>query len=229
MRFLRPLALALVLFLIVRALLFEAFKIPTSSMEPTLLPGDFVLVNKAIYGSKISPGLGVPGWEDPKRGDIIVFQPPHDPNRNYVKRVVGQPGDTVAMIDRIIFVNGEILGENYLETATGQEKVIDVRHSDMEWQEEYSIHTDQVTMESSETEYRPSRDNWGPLSVPSENFFVLGDNRNDSEDSRYWGFVKRGSIDGKAWLIYYSSELDYDSLKQWYQALRWERIGRRID
>lgn len=225
----RPILAALILFFAFRALLLEAFQIPTSSMESALLPGDFVLVNKAVFGSKSVSGLlKLPGWEDPKRGDIVVFQPPHDPERNYVKRVIGIPGDTVEMRDKQVFINGGSLQEDYLSDVV--EQSLDVSHSDMSWQETFRVkpkNTEIVTVQS-ESDYRPSRDNWGPLFVPGDKFFVLGDNREDSEDSRYWGFVSRDSMEGKAWLIYYSIEPGYQGYKSWLKGIRWERVGQKI-
>ena len=227
-RLARPLLIALILFFTVRALLLEAFKIPTSSMESALLPGDFVLVNKAVFGSKNSLGLPeIPGWEDPKRRDIVVFQPPHDPGRNYVKRVIGLPGDTLEMKDRDVFINGIALFEDYLKDST--EQSVDVSHSDMNWQKEHIVYPDTTLLDIGQFTYRPSRDNWGPLYVPENNFFVLGDNRDDSEDSRYWGFVSRDSVEGKAWLIYYSVEPGYKDYRSWLRSIRWERFARRID
>lgn len=110
----RSLFFALILFLVVRAFLVEAFKIPTSSMEGTLLVGDFLLVNKAVYGAEVPLlGMKLPAWREPRRGDIVVFNPPHDPLKNYVKRVVGVPGDTLEMRDKALYVNGVEVNEEY--------------------------------------------------------------------------------------------------------------------
>lgn len=227
-RLARPILIALFLFFTVRALVLEAFKIPTSSMEKALLPGDFVLVNKAVFGSSNLFGLpGVPGWENPKRRDVVVFQPPHDPGRNYVKRVIGLPGDTVEMRDGDVFINGMVLVEDYLENHTKES--LDVRHLDMDWQKEHIVYADTTQPDIRQSTYRPSRDNWGPLYVPGHKFFVLGDNRDDSEDSRYWGFVSRDSMEGKAWLIYYSVEPGYEDFRSWVRSIRWERVARRIE
>ena len=111
----RSIIFAVVLFLAVRAFLVEAFKIPTSSMEGTLLVGDYLLVNKAVYGAEVPLlGLRLPAWREPSRGEVVVFHPPHDPDKNYVKRVVGVPGDTLQMRDKTLFVNGREMQENYV-------------------------------------------------------------------------------------------------------------------
>ncbi|SVB75286.1 uncharacterized protein METZ01_LOCUS228140 [marine metagenome] len=225
----RSVVLALLLFSLVKTLVLEAFKIPTSSMASTLLPGDFVLVNKAVYGTRISSDWGIPGWNDPERGDVVVFQPPHDPLRNYVKRVIAEPGDIIEMRDGTVFVNGESFVEDYLNNSLVSTQNVDVRHSDMDWQVGYWVNSDSMAIRDRQDRYRPSRDNWGPLRVPMGEFFVLGDNRNDSEDSRYWGFVVRSSIQGKAWFIYYSAEPRHNNYRSWLNTLRWDRIGKRIN
>lgn len=216
----RSIALAFVLFLVVRALVVEAFKIPTGSMEGTLLVGDFLLVNKAVYGAEIpGTGLHLPAFAEPHRGDVVVFNPPHEPAKNYVKRLIGEPGDTLEMRDKRLFVNGREVHEPYVHFVDPSG---DAMHSDMKrWQVEFVI--------AAPTAYTPSRDTWGPLIVPDSSYFVLGDNRDNSEDSRYWGFVHRDRIRGRPWFVYYSFDPSADGGIPWLKAVRWGRIGHRID
>ena len=219
---LRSLAIALVLFVFVRTFGVEAFKIPTGSMEETLLVGDFLLVNKAAYGTPI-PGtdLWMPSFTEPERGDVIVFHPPHEPDRNYVKRVVGAPGDTLQMRDKQLFLNGAPVDEPYARILDAHRDAV---HPNMRWQRGHLIAAlpdpDDVT-----DEYEPTRDNWGPLVVPPDRFFVLGDNRDYSEDSRYWGFVERDQIRGSPWLVYYSAEPPTTHPGGWIDRVRWRRFG----
>ncbi|MBI4540321.1 MAG: signal peptidase I [Gemmatimonadetes bacterium] len=210
-------AIALVLFFIIRAFLLEAFKIPTGSMENTLLVGDFLLVNKAVYGAEI-PGTGVrlPGYEAPERTDIVVFNPPHDPGKNYVKRLVALPGDTLAMRHKVLYLNGEPQPEPWARSIDPHG---DVTHPGMGWQYRY------LAPGISNGEYRPTRDNWGPLVVPPGKYFVLGDNRDNSEDSRYWGFIDRSAIKGRPLIIYYSFDPQSLDPFPWIQDIRWRRIG----
>ena len=128
----RSLLVAFVLFLLIRAFVVEAFKIPTSSMENTLLVGDFLLVNKAIYGAEL-PGtwLRLPAFHEPGRGDVVVFNPPHEPDKNYVKRLVGLPGDTLQMRDKVLFLNGQPVEEPY---ARYIDRNGDAVHPRMRWQ-----------------------------------------------------------------------------------------------
>ena len=216
---LRSLAVAFVLFLVIRATLVEAFKIPTSSMEGTLLVGDFLLVNKAVYGARV-PGTErfLPAIEEPARGDVIVFHPPHEPRRNYVKRVVGAPADTLEMRDKRLYLNGEEVSEPYVRYLDARG---DAAHPDMEWQSNHLI-------AAPSPGYHPTRDNWGPLVVPPGSYFVLGDNRDNSEDSRYWGFVARDQIRGRPWFVYYSFyRLEGDERSRW-GGVRWGRVGTLI-
>jgi signal peptidase I len=212
--------LTLVLFLLIRAFALEAFTIPTSSMENTLLVGDFLLVNKALYGAEI-PGTRVrlPAFRDPQRGEVVVFRPPHDPARNYVKRIVALPGDTVAMREKILHVNGVAQEEEY---AIHRQARGDAFHPGMAWQSGF------LAAARPRRRYVPSRDNWGSLVVPPGKYFVLGDNRDNSEDSRYWGFVGREEIHGHPWLIYLSVEKGEDSLVGWLGKVRWRRLGHRV-
>ena len=181
--------IAVVLFLVIRTFLVEAFRIPTGSMEKTLLVGDFLLVNKAVYGAQV-PGtkLELPAFSSPKRGDIIVFTPPHEPGKNYVKRLVGMPGDTLAMRDKVLYINGVPQVEPYVQHTDPSGQSIHV--PDMYWQRNY------LAPGVDPEQYRPTRDNWGPIVVPEGRYFVLGDNRDDSEDSRYWGFIDDAAIKG---------------------------------
>jgi signal peptidase I len=213
----RSLAVAFLLFLLIRALVVEAFKIPTSSMENTLLVGDFLLVNKAVYGAEI-PGTSItlPAFTEPDRGDVVVFNPPHDPVKNYVKRLVGMPGDTLEMRGKQLYLNGVALDEPY---ARYVDREGDAVHPGMSWQESHLVASNR------RRGYRPSRDSWGPIEVPEDRFFVLGDNRDNSEDSRYWGFVDRSSIRGRPWFVYYSFDAARIRGLPWVRDIRWERIG----
>lgn len=215
----RSILVAFVLFLVIRTFVIEAFKIPTSSMEKTLLVGDFLLVNKAVYGAEIpGTGLHLPAFDEPHRGDVIVFKPPHDPEKNYVKRVVGVPGDTLEMVDKVLYVNGRPSHEPY---ARYIDRTHDAEHPDMKkWQSNYLI--------AGTTDYHPSRDTWGPIVVPDRRYFVLGDNRDNSEDSRYWGFVDRDAIRGRPWIVYYSFDPRASGVLPWLTAVRWNRIGGAI-
>jgi signal peptidase I len=217
---LRSIALALLVLFVVRSLVVEAFKIPTSSMEGTLMAGDFLLVNKAVYGAEI-PGVGItlPSFGAPERGEVVVFNPPHEPSKHYVKRLVGMPGDTLEMRDKALLVNGVPSKEPY---ARHGDEHGDAVHPGMAWQARF------LAGGPRPGRYRPSRDNWGPIVVPEDRYFVLGDNRDNSEDSRYWGFVERESIRGRPWIVYYSSEPEVRSGLAWFREIRWERIGGRI-
>ena len=212
---------ALVLFLFVRTFMVEAFQIPTASMENTLLVGDFLLVNKMVYGAEI-PGVDLqfPAFETPKKGDVVVFEPPpgahQPPHTNYVKRIVGAGGDTLQMRHATLLVNGIEIEEPY---AHGDRRIGDVPSANFAWQHEYLV--DRPPRKP----YLPTRDNWGPLYVPEGDFFVLGDNRSNSEDSRYWGFVPRASIHGRPMIVYYSYDRRQDpAALPWLTEIRWNRI-----
>jgi signal peptidase I len=217
---LKSLTVALILFLVLRTFVIEAFRIPTASMESTLLVGDFLLVNKAVYGAQV-PGTAarLPAFGEPARGDVVVFTPPHEPTKNYVKRLVGLPGDTLFMRDKVLFVNGALVAEPYAQHADP----LDVHSPGMRWQLDYLIGP------AERHRYRPSRDNWGPVIVPPERFFVLGDNRDDSEDSREWGFVDQAAVKGKPLFVYYSFNPRTRRSVPWLTEIRWDRIGDMID
>jgi signal peptidase I len=166
-----------------RIFAFQAFKIPTGSMEDNLKVGDHIIVNKFIYGPGTTLGGMLP-LREIRRGDIIVFRYPLNPDTDYVKRVVGLPGDTVEVKDKIVSINGKPMSEPYV------------------------IHVDPRVMPSrpSLPEYGGVRDQYGPYTVPDGQYFAMGDNRDRSSDSRYWGTVPRSMIKGRAFMVYWSFE-----------------------
>lgn len=188
--------IAFLIALVIRTFVIQAFKIPSGSMIPTLLVGDHILVNKFLLGTPVDiPFTNVtlfrmPGLRKVRRGDVVVFKYPEDPKRDFIKRVVGVGGDVVTAKDKVVYVNGRRLVEPYTQ------------------------HVDD--------EIKPGqfdkRDNFGPVVVPKGAVFVMGDNRDQSYDSRFWGFVEDSEIKGKAIIIYWS----WDSDKTW---VRFGRIG----
>jgi signal peptidase I len=217
----KSLQIAILLFLFVRAFLVEAFKIPSGSMERTLLVGDFLLVNKLVYGAEVPfTGKHLPAVQRPDRGDVVVFQWPEDPTKNFVKRLVGVPGDTLAMRDGVLLVNGVVQRERYV---THTEPDVDPSGEEFRWQNDYLVRTAEAR-----AGYHPSRNNWGPLIVPSHSYFVLGDNRDNSLDSRYWGFVPDSLIRGRPMFVYYSYAPNAARGLAWLTEVRWDRLGERI-
>ena len=214
--------IAIVLFLFVRTFLVEAFKIPSGSMEKTLLVGDFLLVNKLVYGAEVPfTGKHLPAIRHPQRGDVIVFQWPVDPSKNFVKRLVGVPGDTLKMIEGDLYVNG--VRQDEKRYVTHSEPIeSDPTAPDFEWQKKYLVKTAEAAVGT------PSRNNWGPLVVPGDEYFVLGDNRDNSLDSRYWQFVPDSLIRGRPMFVYYSYDPDSLDRMSWLTRIRWTRIGERV-
>ncbi|MFW5734307.1 MAG: signal peptidase I [Oceanidesulfovibrio sp.] len=183
--------IAFILAMIIRAFFVQAFKIPSGSMLETLQIGDHLLVSKLVYGIKVPfTNIEVVEFSKPERGDIVVFPFPVNPSQDFIKRIVGLPGETVEIRDKDVYINGEKLDEAYVQ------------------------HTDSRVLDS-------PRDNMEPRTVPEGEYFVMGDNRDESHDSRFWGFVKEDTIKGKAWIIYWSWKgLD---------NIRWNRIGDAVD
>ena len=214
----RSLGMAVVLFLVIKTFLVEAFQIASGSMTATLLTGDFLFVNKALYGAQI-PGTHtrLPGFREPRRGDIVVFAYPRDPRQDFVKRVIGVPGDTVAMRSGLVEVNGEAQDEPYVHRINPHN---DVYSADFRWQRDYYADSSQEARRS----YLPTRDTWGPLVVPPGKYFVLGDNRDDSLDSRYWGFVDASAIKGRTLLVYFSYDREARDAFPWVKDIRWSRL-----
>lgn len=195
-------AVALLIALLVRTFVIQAFKIPSGSMENTLLVGDHIFVNKFVYGYHLPFTKGrVLAFSTPRHGDIIVFVFPEDPGKDFIKRVVAVPGDTVEIRDKVVILNGEPLQEDYARFADGNKVDGFVR----------------------------SRDNMAPVTIPAKRYFVMGDNRDRSYDSRFWGFVEEDAIIGKALFIYFS--INWDADLHWYEfwrfpeTVRWNRIG----
>ena len=187
---------ALVLALIIRTFVVQAFKIPSGSMEPTLEIGDHILVNKFIYGIKIPfTSINLLPWESPQRGDVMVFIYPLEPEKDFIKRVIGVAGDTVRIVNKKLYINGVEVSDPH---AVYKEDTILPGGGDAQ-----------------------KRDNFGPVTVPKGNLFVLGDNRDRSLDSRFWGFVPLEDVKGKAFIIYWSWDRQETTV-------RWKRIGHLI-
>jgi len=190
--------IVVVVVLFVRSFVVQAFKIPSGSMLPTLQIGDHLLVNRFIYGLRLpfSGKLLVPVGE-PKRGDIIVFRFPKDPSIDYIKRVIGLPGDTVEIRDKVLYINGEKAADPHVHFTDGM--IPDIT--------------------------RGPRDEFGPVQVPQGHLFAMGDNRDNSYDSRFWGFVPEENVLGEAFIIYWSWDLQQDlaSLERW-RSIRWKRM-----
>ena len=186
--------IAIVIALFIRTFVVQAFKIPSGSMKQTLQIGDHILVNKFIYGIKI-PYLRdtlIP-IKSPQREDIIVFKYPVDPKKDFIKRVIGVAGDVVECRDKVLYINSK-----------------KVNH-------EFGVHTDSRIIPGGA---RP-RDNFGPITVPENSLFVMGDNRDESFDSRFWGFVDLKAVNGKAFIIYWS--WDKENF-----GVRWGRLGQLL-
>lgn len=183
---LKDLAIALIIALVIRTFFIQAFRIPSESMVPTLLVGDHLLVEKITYR-----------FREPKRGEIIVFKFPLDESKDYIKRVIGLPGDTIEVRGKEVYLNGKRIDEPY------------------------AVHLDPNVIPR---EISP-RDFFGPVKVPKDSYFVMGDNRDNSFDSRFWGFVPRRNIVGKALIIYFSINTKAKNPVEW---IRWSRIGKLI-
>jgi signal peptidase I len=183
--------IALLLAFFIRTFVVQAFKIPSGSMIPTLVVGDHILVNKFGYGVKnpLNGEIWIP-VSDPRPHDVIVFKYPQNPSQDFIKRVVGVAGDRIEIVDKKVFVNGELF-----------------------------VEPNAVNLDA---EVLPSpRDNMGPTIVPEGSVFVMGDNRDNSHDSRFWGFVDLKAIRGKAFMLYWSWDRENFTV-------RWERLGNLI-
>lgn len=211
---------AIIFFLILRTFILQTFFITSGSMEDSLLVGDFLVVNRAGVGGRIPfTRAHVPGYSAPKRGEILVFDPPHTDEFRLVKRLVGMPGDRLEMRDRVVYVNGEPLDEPYVRHGPEPDEANPM----MAWQGGY------LAPEVDRASYRPTRDNWGPLVIPDEYYFMLGDNREMSLDSRYWGLLEKWRIEGKVSLIYFSYNRESYRPFAFIREVRWDRIFNGVD
>ena len=217
---LKSVVIAFALFLVLRSTLVEAYKIASGSMEGTLFAGDFLIVNKLVYGAELPfVNARIPGFREPGRGDVIIFQAPQDVQQSFVKRVVGTPGDTLAMRDGRLYRNGSYENEPY---AVHTHRRVRAARQEFEWQ---LVH---LVGGTASRQYAPTRDDWGPLVVPPNNYFVLGDNRDNSQDSRYWGFVPDTLVRGQPVFVYYSYDSESPEREQNGSRVRWARVGSRV-
>ena len=238
----KSIAGAVAIYLVIRTFLLEAFRIPSGSMIPSLLVGDWLFVNKLIYGPTVPfTSTRLPGYREPRRGDVVVFKSPpqidqpEDPTPTLVKRLVGMPGDTLYMRAGLLHVNGIPQRQGF--AAASNPKGDPNEYSPLfEWQRR--IH-------ASDTRFgpppdRPTHDHWGPLVIPTGYYFMAGDNRYCSKDSRYWGIVPRDNLKGRPLIVYYSyrpgglpdpngcSGETSDRPLSFLTDIRWGRIGHLI-
>jgi signal peptidase I len=213
--------IAVILALFVRTWVVQAFKIPTGSMENNLLIGDHLLVNKFVF----APSAGrlehaIMPEREIERGDVIVFKYPEEPERDFIKRVIGLPGETVELRNKKVYVNGRPLDEPYVHFLEPASNAQEVTSFDV-------------------------RERYGPVTVPPDRYFVMGDNRDNSQDSRYWGFLPRSYVKGEALMIYWSYESDSSDyvdtgvgatasrlvsvVTHFFTRTRWERIFKQIE
>ncbi|HEY4215488.1 MAG TPA: signal peptidase I [Gemmatimonadaceae bacterium] len=196
---------ALIIYLFVKTLFVEAYRIPSGSMIPTLLVGDWLFVNKLAYGPTIPfTNAHLPGYTNPKHGDVVVFESPYQADNSpdftptLVKRLIGMPGDTLYMRDGQLYLNGIAQHQGF--AATNYKGSDTATSADFDWQ-----HTNEVKASRfGPAPAQPNLGNWGPLLVPANHYFMMGDNRYCSKDSRYWGVVPRENVRGTPLFVYYS-------------------------
>ena len=215
----KSLIIAAVLFLVIRTFILQMFVIVSGSMEETLLVGDMLIANRLAVGPRIPwTKVHLPGYSQPRRGDVMVFDPHHVVDMKLVKRIAGLAGDTLQMRAGVLLVNGAGPDEPYLNSALRP----DMTSSDFEWQRDY------LTSEVDPATYRPTLHEWGPLVVPQGHYFMLGDNRDASLDSRFWGPLEGWRLEGRVSLLYFSynkgSYRPFPALRE----VRWSRVGRSI-
>jgi signal peptidase I len=215
-----PFLIAAVVALFIRQFVVEAFKIPSGSMIPTLAIGDHLLVNKFIYGPRIPfTDSRIFTWKEPQRGDVIVFKYPEDESKDFIKRVIGLPGDKIEIKNGKLFINDQMVRVVDL----GDYRDWEQRGGPPPYYPTPKVFEEQLGTVRHRILYLRDQSGYdfGPKLVPRDSFFVMGDNRDNSRDSRFWGFVKHNKILGKALIIYWS----WDGHDRW---VRWERIGQLI-
>ena len=241
----KSIAGALVIFLFIRTFFVEAFRIPSGSMIPTLLVGDWLFVNKLVYGPHIPfTSVNLPGYSDPKRGDVVVFVSPYqpdeaaignDPTPTLVKRLIGMPGDTIYMREGLVYVNGNAQRQGFGAENNPKGNPDEV-HELFAWQKRYAL----ANSRFGGAPAQPTHDNWGPLVIPATHYFMMGDNRYCSKDSRYWGLVPSENVRGRPMFVYYSYRpgdqpqqpgCEFETSDRpisFITDIRWGRIGTRI-
>jgi signal peptidase I len=212
--------IAVILALFVRTWVVQAFKIPTGSMENNLLIGDHLLVNKFVFGPTLGQAeKAILPIRDIRRRDVIVFKYPDEPDRDFIKRVIGLPGETLELRNKKVYINGQPLDEPYVHFLEPASNAQEVTSFDV-------------------------RERYGPVQVPEREYFVMGDNRDNSQDSRYWGFLPRSYIKGRALMIYWSYESEredyldegigatltrlFSVVTHFFTKTRWERLFHQI-
>ena len=238
--YLESIVVAVILALFIRTFAVQAFKIPTGSMEENLLIGDHLLVNKLVYSPSFGPLEDTLFGKRPiRRGDVVVFKFPEDPTRDFIKRVIGLPGETVEVRDRQVLVNGRPLEEDAQFCSEGPEGQKTCRDADPASGGAYSVFFSRAPLRADDPEYNHGgdlREGWGPQSVPAGQLLVLGDNRDNSRDSRFWGFLPIDQVKGRALLVYWSYEATREEyhrtgLVEWFRdtlsafgRTRWKRF-----
>jgi signal peptidase I len=221
---------ALLFFIVLRTFIIEAYRIPSGSMIPTLLVGDWLFVNKLVYGPHVPfTDMNLPGYRNPERGDVVVFKSPNqidqpwDPNPTLVKRLVGMPGDTLMMRKGVVYVNGAVSKQNFPPEPSNP--MYDSIDPLFDWQKPLGLTTSRFGAAPAQ----PTHDNWGPIVVPAAHYFMMGDSRYNSKDSRYWSFVPRENIRGQPMFVYYAYNADdSDRPLPFITDIRWRRIGHWI-
>lgn len=206
----------LIIVFVLRSFLFEPFRIPSGSLKPTLDVGDFILVNKFNYGVRL-PILHtkVLALNEPKRGDIMVFRWPPNPSLDFIKRVVGVPGDHISYIDKVLYINGEKIPQTFIQNDTDQDEAGATWKVEQKSEDLLGIKHDIFQSPDKVSE------DFKDIIVPAGMYFAMGDNRDDSADSRFWGFVPEENIVGKASVVWMSWNGDKYSI-------RWNRLGKPI-
>jgi signal peptidase I len=204
------LVIAVILALFIRTFVVQAFKIPTGSMEPNLLIGDHLLVNKLVVGPYLSAvERTLLPMKEVVRGNVLVFKYPEDPERDFIKRVIGLPGEQIEVRHKRVYVNGRLLDEPYAHYLEPPPPV----------PEEIESGPDQQGLGGD------PRESYGPVTVPPKHYFVMGDNRDNSQDSRYWGFLPGDYVKGKALVIYWSYEAEAGNV---VSGTRWGRLLHQV-
>jgi signal peptidase I len=215
----KSIVVALVVWFFLRTFLVEAFRIPSGRMENTLLIGDFLFVNKALYGAEVPLiHAHLPAVREPHRDDILVFDSVEEEGLKVVKRLIGMPGDTLYMESGQLYRNGKKVDEPYAVHSDPTRSEDAVQRAKMRaWQLPHLVQRDTAS-------YQPDLQDWGPIVVPADSFFMMGDNRDSSYDGRYWGFLPRQNVRGRPLVVYFSYDPSSWRAVPFLTAVRWTRL-----